>query len=237
MDNMVKTLCVVQARLTSSRLPKKVLMELGDSHLSIAEHVYARLQKASRIDEIVFAIPDTSLNDELAAFLARKHIPYFRGSEDDVLARFYTCAAAYNPELVVRATCDNPCVDWQLADQLIEQLGDADYIYCKEAPLGTSVEVFRFAALEEAYRQASQPRDHEHVTPYIIRNNQCKDFHPAEVLNYRLTVDEEADFELMNLIYKTLYHGAPVENRRIYDFLKENPAVLEINGSVRQKKV
>lgn len=78
MDNMVKTLCIVQARLTSSRLPNKVLMKLGKSNLTILEHVYQRLCKSELIDKVVFAIPDTPLNDSLASFMGDKSIPYFR---------------------------------------------------------------------------------------------------------------------------------------------------------------
>ena len=119
---MVNTLCIVQARLTSSRLPEKVLMELGNSGLSILEHVNMRLNKSLKIDKVVFAIPDTPLNDKLADFLENKKIEYCRGSENDVLGRFYHCAEKYNPELIVRATCDNPCVDWHLADEMIEKI-------------------------------------------------------------------------------------------------------------------
>lgn len=238
MDNMVNTLCIVQARLTSSRLPEKVLMELGDSKLSILEHVNMRLNKSSQIDKVVFAIPDTLLNDKLADFLDKKKIEYYRGSENDVLGRFYHCAEKYSPKLIVRATCDNPCVDWRLADEMIEDWGDTDYIYCTEAPLGTSVEVFTKDALSEAYFYAKAPEEREHVCPYITRNEKfvCKQY-PYNKLNYRLTVDEEADYELMNEIYKQLYEGVPIENQKIYDYLKDHQALTEINGMVIQKTV
>ena len=86
---MVKTLCIIQARLTSTRLPKKVMMPLGSSGKSILEHAYERLSLAKHIDKVVFAIPDSSMNDELAEFMDNKNIEYYRGSEDDVLDRFY----------------------------------------------------------------------------------------------------------------------------------------------------
>lgn len=236
MDNMVNTLCIVQARLTSSRLPEKVLMELGDSKLSILEHVNMRLNRAVKIDKTIFAVPDTSLNDKLVDFLEKKRIEYYRGSEDDVLGRFFHCAEKYSPKLIVRATCDNPCVDWHLADEMIENFGDADYMYCKETPLGTSVEVFTMNALTEAFYQAEAPEEREHVCPYIARNEKfaCKQY-PYNKLGYRLTVDEEADLELMNEIYRQLYKGVPIENREIYDFLKNHQGLLRINGKVIQK--
>lgn len=233
---MVNTLCIVQARLTSSRLPEKVLMELGDSGLSILEHVNMRLNKATKIDKVVFAIPDTPLNDKLADFLENKKIEYYRGSENDVLGRFYHGAEKYNPKLIIRATCDNPCVDWHLADDMIENLGDADYMYCKETPLGTSVEIFTRCAMIEAYHQAKAPEEREHVCPYIVRNrnNICKQY-PYNKLSYRLTVDEEADFVLMNEIYKQLYRNIPIENQIIYEFLEKHQELLRINGKVIQK--
>ena len=172
---MVNTLCIVQARLTSSRLPEKVLMELGNSGLSILEHVNMRLNKSLKIDKVVFAIPDTPLNDKLADFLENKKIEYCRGSENDVLGRFYHCAEKYNPELIVRATCDNPCVDWHLADEMIENWGDADYMYCKETPLGTSVEVFTKHALNEAYHHAKTPEEREHVCPCLLYTSDAAD--------------------------------------------------------------
>lgn len=233
---MVNTLCIVQARLTSSRLPKKVLMDLGDSGLSILEHVYMRLSKAVKIDKVVFAIPDTSLNDKLANFLENKKIEYYRGSENDVLSRFYHCAEKYSPKLIVRATCDNPCVDWYLADKMIENFGDSDYMYCKETPLGTSVEIFTKNALTEAYYQAQAPEEREHVCPYITRHAKfiCKQY-PYNKLTYRLTVDEEADYELMNEIYKQLYKNAPIENHIIYEYLEKHQELLKINSKVTQK--
>lgn len=236
---MVNTLCIVQARLTSSRLPEKVLMELGDSKLSILEHVNMRLNKSSKIDKVVFAIPDTPLNDKLADFLDKKKIEHYRGSENDVLGRFYHCAEKYSPKLIVRATCDNPCVDWRLADEMIEGLGDADYMYCKETPLGTSVEVLTSNALNEAFYHAKAPEEREHVCPYITRRNEkfiCKQY-PYNKLSYRLTVDEEADYELMNEIYKQLYEGVPIENQKIYDYLKDHHALTEINEKVEQKRI
>lgn len=164
---MVNTLCIVQARLTSSRLPNKVLMQLGDSKLSILEHVYQRLSQSRKIDKIVIAIPETPLNDKLAAFLDDKGISYIKGSEDNVLERFYQCAIQYKPQIVVRATSDNPFVDWRQIDNMIDSLGENDYISSENAPLGTSASVFYAEALYAAYENAETDIEKEHVTPYI----------------------------------------------------------------------
>lgn len=235
---MVKTLCIIQARLTSSRLPKKVMMSLGDSGKSILEHAYERLSLAKHIDKVVFAIPDSSMNDELAEFMRNKDIEYFRGSEDDVLDRFYQCAIKYSPEVVVRATCDNPFVDFNIADDLWEHLEDNDYVFCKNVPLGTGVEVFTMTALVKSFNEATTGPEHEHVTPYIYTHPDKfstfgRDF---GLPSYRLTVDEERDYELANRIYEALYEGEPIQNAIVYKFLEEHPELLSINTEVHQKK-
>lgn len=235
---MVKTLCIIQARLTSTRLPKKVMMPLGNSGKSILEHAYERLSLAKHIDKVVFAIPDSSMNDELAEFMKSKNIECYRGSEDDVLDRFYQCAIKYSPEVVVRATCDNPFVDFNIADDLWEHLEGNDYVYCKNVPLGTGVEVFTMKALVKSFNEATTGPEHEHVTPYIythpnLFNTFGRDF---GLPSYRLTVDEERDYELANRIYDALYQGKPIPNAEVYAYLEKHPELIAINTEVHQKK-
>lgn len=236
MDNMVKVLCIIQARLTSERLPNKVLLPLGNTGISLLEHTYQRLQKAHCIDEVVFAIPDSSSNEPLARYLKEKAIPFFAGSEDDVLERFWRTAKEYNPRFIVRATCDNPLVDWKLADALVEQLGDYDCISCEDTPLGTAVEVFTMEALDEAYNNVKEPSWREHVTPYIWEKKKCKLIKWSD-LRFRLTVDETRDFELVSTIYNDLYEGEPIPNSEVYHYLINNPSLASSNLQVHQKTV
>ena len=240
---MVKTLCIVQARLTSTRLPNKVLMELGNTGKSIAEHVFERLRAANKIDEVVFAIPDTSSNDMLAEYLEKHSIPYFRGDENNVLERFYQVAKHYNPEIIVRATCDNPCVDWKQLDILISGLPGNDYVSSLGAPLGTSAEVFYAHALYDAYEKAGTEVEKEHVTPYIYRHPES--FKLAKVVyhlnvdkeKYRLTVDTEQDYKVIDMVYSALYVGQPIANELIYDYLTLHDDVRTINANVEQKRI
>lgn len=236
---MVRTLCIVQARLTSSRLPNKVLMKLGNSGKTVLEHVNERLSQSNLIDHIVFAIPDTALNDPLEAFLKQQNLSYFRGSEDDVLERFYQCALKYSPEIIVRATCDNPCVDWNLADEQISIVKDYDYVKCVNAPLGTSVEVFTFSSFHKVYKEAETPIQHEHVTPYYYQNPEKFDICQFEVnkektRNYRLTMDTDEDNQVLQDIYKELYKGSPFSNSNLYRFLEKNPTITDKNKDVHQ---
>lgn len=233
---MVNNLCIVQARLTSTRLPNKVMMKLGDSGLTLLEHVYERLNQCKFVDKIVFAIPDSTLNDTLAEFLSKKHIDYTRGNEDDVLNRFYECAKQYAPKLIIRATCDNPLVDWELIDKLIDQIGSYDYISSEDTPLGTSAEVFTMKSLERANNKAIKKEEREHVTPYII-NNMSSVMIPYNGLFYRLTVDEDRDLYVINDVYSMLYKGKPIPNKAVYNYLSLKPEIANYNRDVHQKEL
>jgi len=217
-------------------MPNKVLMKLGNSGLTILEHVNNRLRMSKHIDEVVFAIPNTVLNNPLEKYLKDKNIPCFRGEENDVLARFYDCATTYEPDMVVRATCDNPFVDWLLADMLIESIGDFDYVGCKETPLGTSVSVIKMTALTEAYEKATTEPEREHVTPYVIQKMHSK-YMAYNGLKYRLTVDEERDFFVADTLYKELYKGTPIPNKEVYNYLEMHPELANYNMEVHQKQL
>ena len=242
MDDMVKTLCIIQARLTSSRLPDKVLMKLGNSGKTIAEHVYERLCLCQQIDKVVFAIPTGERNDPLETFLRDRHIPLFRGSEENVLERFYYCIRSFEPEIVVRATSDNPFVDWIQIDHQIESLPGSDYVSLKGAPLGTGAEVFYAQGLYEAYEHVSTDREREHVTPYLYLHPELYKvrtipYHLPLKNDYRLTVDTDKDFDVAQHIYETLYHGVPVPNERIYQYLDAHPEIRVLNKDVEQKEM
>ena len=240
----INVLCVVQARLTSSRLPGKVLKPLGQGGLSIVEHVYHRLCLSQEIDKVVFAIPDTEKNTPLYEFLQSKNIPSFRGSEDNVLSRYYECATEYQPDIVVRATCDNPLISWKMIDEAILLLRNelCDYVNMKEFPLGTTVEVFTYKALENVFKDAGDEEELEHVTPYIYRHPELFKIETIynkslEGSNYRLTVDAPEDYELMKIIYDTLYKGQPIPTEDVIRFLSGNSKLLTINKMIKQKMV
>lgn len=241
---MVKTICIAQARLTSSRLPNKVLNPLGYGGKTMLEHIYERLLLSKYIDKIVFAIPDTENNDCLFDFLQQKKIPTFRGSEDNVLSRYYECAKKYAPQIIVRATCDNPLVDWNLTDMAIQMLVDkpCDYVNMKGFPLGTGTEVFSWNSLQVAHSKANDNSDKEHVTSFFYKNPELFNIstlqNDVEQTNmYRLTVDAAEDYELMKIIYNELYNGYPISNKSVSDFLSNHPELSSINSMVEQKHI
>lgn len=239
---MNNNICIVQARMTSTRLPGKVLASLEGK--TIIEHVYERLSESKKINEIVFAIPDSEENRVLEEFLSRKKIKFFLGSEENVLERFYKCAEKYNADIVIRVTCDNPLVDYEAIDLLIDELEHShlDYITTEGLPLGCSTEVFTFQALETAFQKAGKDYEKEHVTPYIFEHPESfkvEKMNAPAALHHpgmRFTVDTGEDLKLMKAIYHALYRDKPINLRDVIELVLKRPELMQINAHIRQKK-
>lgn len=245
MDNMVNNvICIIQNRMTSTRLPGKALLPLGKGGKTITEHIYERLSLSECIDRVVFAIPDTPENDILYAYLFQRNIPVFRGSEDDVLARFYHCVQKYPAEIIVRATCDNPLVDWHHIGPMIQILKEqhCDYVSSKGFSLGAGVEVCTAKALEKAYREATLPAEHEHVMPYLYLHPALFKLGVYENDNtsqniYRLTVDCNEDYALMTNVYDALYDGNAIPTEKAVAYLDAHQDIARLNVNIQQKRI
>lgn len=244
MDNMVKVICIIQARLTSSRLPNKVIMPLGSSDKSIIEHILERLSLVKGINQSVIAIPDTKGNDELADFFDKKSVEYYRGSENNVLKRYCDGIRKYNPDYVVRATSDNPLVDFENLDNLIHQAlsENADYTHYSDCPIGLGIEICKASSLLYAEEHVQQDFEKEHVCPYLYLNKNI--FKNIDVSfsfdfgkNIRFTVDTPEDYEFVNIIYNNIYTGRPIQNAQIKAYLDANPNLISINNKIHQKKL
>lgn len=209
-------LAITQARLTSTRLPGKVLKEIEGKSLL---QVHAERVKASKlVSRHIIAISDNKKDDELEQYCLQHGLEVMRGSEHDVLSRFYGIATHYHATAVVRLTADCPLIDPALIDQtiLLFNQSEVDYVTnCIPAtyPDGMDVEVIRFNALEKAMQEATLKSDREHVTPFIWRQSNLKDgslFEAKSVVNekdyshIRLTVDEQVDFDLVSTLVKEL---------------------------------
>lgn len=234
----VEVLCIVQARLTSSRLPNKVFKLLQGK--SIIELLYERLCKSKTIDKIVFAIPDNQENSALYNYLKNLGIEVFLGSELDVFDRFLQCGKKYNPNWVVRATCDNPLLDWTIIDKLVlrAQETNADYCSMTGYPVGIVARVFKFHTFEAIDKATLTDSEIEHVTPVFYNHPEQYDVNieNVEFDKFRLSVDTEEDFELMTKIYDALYEGTPIPNDKVYVYLRKHPELCEINKNVKQVK-
>jgi len=228
---------ILQARVSSSRLPGKVLKPVLGEPMIIRQ--IERLQRSKKIDQLVLATSDSSDDFELAAICKKSAVKCFRGSLNDVLDRFYKAAAEFNPRHIVRLTGDCPLADPDLIDKVIEFHLNGNYDYSSNAieptfPDGLDVEIFRYKCLETAWREAKLSSDREHVTPFILTNKRMfktGNFkNPVNLSDYRWTVDEPEDLRLIQAIYHGLYPKNPkFDINDILEFVSSRPELKKIN--------
>jgi len=236
---------VIQARVGSSRLPRKIFRPLAGKPL--IAHVVERLRQCRKLDRIVLATSKSPDDRELLRFAAAEGIDAYAGSEDDVLARFLGAARKFKLEVIVRICSDSPLIDWVTIDRMIERViaRRADYaIYDERIPNACEgIEVVTTAALRRVARITDHPTDHEHVTIYIRQHPDRFKFlyqpiPPALHGRYRMSVDVYADYEFMSAIYRALYRpGKPIDLRRAVRWLKKHQEVMNFNARIRQKPV
>ena len=228
---------IVQARMGSSRLPGKTIADVAGRPLLL--HVVQRVRNARRVDKVVVATTDRSSDDPIAALCQREGIKYFRGSEDDVLDRFYRTAQANAADTVVRITADCPLIDPAVIDKVIArfQVGDCDYASNAVRytyPDGLDTEVCSFAALERAWREAKKPAEREHVMPYLrtakFRTANVESDSPVPLGKYRWTVDYPADLEFVRKIYTAFSGNEHFGYQDVFDLLKERPELATIQA-------
>ncbi|MDB5037190.1 MAG: acylneuraminate cytidylyltransferase [Bacteriovoracaceae bacterium] len=240
-----KIVIIIQARMTSSRLPGKILKEvLGKSLL---EYEIERLQEIPSKPEIWIATT-TNQTDEPTVELAEKlKIKFFRGSEDDVLARYYFCAKEAKADAIVRITADCPLIDPEIVSEVIEtyKKSDADYVSNvveRTYPRGLDAEIFSFKALEESFHEAKSQSEREHVTPFIRENanryrSQNVKCASGNYAAHRWTVDTKEDFDLIKHLLEALYPNNPkFRMQHALQLLVTHPDWSKINADVAQKK-
>jgi spore coat polysaccharide biosynthesis protein SpsF len=208
---------IIQARMSSTRLPGKVLKTLPvDGKVTVLEQVIRRLKKSKRISKIVVATTRAGEDDVLIPVIKRERVKCFRGSEKNVLSRYYLAAREYKLDTVVRITADCPCIDPEIVDSVIKThiAEEADYTsntLKRSFPCGFDVEVFNFDVLKKAYKNAGNDYEKEHVTPYIYSNpgmfklEQVKAPQRFCMPDLRITLDTPSDYMLLSFIFATLY--------------------------------
>jgi spore coat polysaccharide biosynthesis protein SpsF len=209
-------LAVLQARMSSNRLPGKVLRPiLGRPMMALQ---IERLRRARRLTDIVIATSTQAADDAIAGFSEQVGVGCYRGPLDDVLNRFAGAVTASGaPRTFLRLTADCPLADWTLIDACIEahEASGADLTYTSEGwtyPKGLDVEVVETAALLEAAARSRDPYEREHVTPYIYRHPErftLKSLTREPPLRYRWTVDKAEDFAFVSAVYEALYPANP----------------------------
>lgn len=239
----MKTVVIVQARMTSTRLPGKVLLLLaGEPMLT---RLVERLRRVQRASAIVIATTINATDDSIADLCDQLGVPCHRGSEHDVLSRYADAARLHAADVMVRITSDCPLIDPALIDQVIAvyEEGDSDYVsnmLPPTWPYGMAVEVFSAAALAQAHAEATQPAEREHVTPFIywhperyrLRNLAS----PVDLSHHRWTVDTPEDYELVRRLFETLHPNTPdFTQADVLKLLDAHPDWLSLNQHIQQK--
>jgi len=239
---------IVQARTSSTRLPNKVLKELPyGSGITVLEQVTRRIKKSTRLDEIIVAT--TEKDKKIVEIAEKEKVRWFRGSEADVLERYYYAAKENKLNIIVRITSDCPCTDPEIVDRLIgehiEKMTDSTAnSFVKPYPRGLNVAVFNFNTLEKTYKNAKKDYERKHVTAYIYKNPQIFKVHhvkaPEELYapDIRITLDTEEDYALLCAVFDYLYPKNEYFNAYdIVNLFKEKPWLKLINKKVVQKRI
>lgn len=238
----MKVVALVQARTGSTRFPDKVLQDLNGTPL--IAYLLERLSRARRIDEIMLATSTNARDDRLAELVEGLGYPAFRGSEDDVLDRYYRAAVDRRADVVVRITGDCPLIDPAVVDSVIERLleSGADYVSNFDPPTfpdGLDCEAVRFAALETAWREATQAQDREHVTPFVRRETRfSKDCvrHSADLSAERWTVDEPHDLVVIRRIAAHFGDDRSFSWRAVVELAAVNPEYFDANRHLQRNE-
>ena len=237
----MKTVIISQARMTSTRLPGKVLKEAGGAPM-LAYHVH-RLQSAGL--PVIVATTTNHTDDPIVDWCKTNKIGYHRGDEADVLSRYHGAAQQYEADVIVRVTSDCPLIDGALVAQgvrtYLEQANSGLFLsntLQPTFPRGLDYAVFSRSMLEEAMAHAHTPYEREHVTPYFRQNPDRFDHHNIERIpnasDIRITLDTAEDYELIRILIEQ-YQAGDLSVDEIIHIFEENPQLKNINKSVIQK--
>jgi len=237
---------ITQARTGSTRFPNKILKEIGGKSL-LQIHI-ERVKKAELIDNIYVATTVNKADDIIEEIAKTLQVRFYRGSEDDVLDRFYQTVKNDKPKFIVRLTSDCPLIDPRLIDEVVSECItlDVDYysnVLIENYPDGQDIEVFKFDALEKAWRKAVLKSEREHVTPFIKKNSSflggnlfsSKNHNLNANYNHvRLTVDENEDLEVIKLLIKDLGFNQDWETYAKYYL--ENESIHKLNENITRNE-
>ena len=237
--------CIIQARMSSTRLPGKVMKRI-DNENTILDCVINQLQSSKEIKNLVIATTEQKEDDVIVEFLQKRKVKYFRGSKQDVLDRYYQCAKKFGFSEIIRITSDNPLIDYEIVDVTVKRFKSNNYDYIttdlplntfhRTYPSGYSVEVFTFSALENAWENAKLLSEREHVTPYFYKNNeifkQTSIENSEDLSRFNCTVNTKYDLELIQKIYSNI-KKRPILLSDVIKLFKANPELVKINTHVK----
>jgi spore coat polysaccharide biosynthesis protein SpsF len=230
-------LAILQARMSSTRLPGKVLKILQGKPM--ISHQIDRISRSKKIDKLIIATSTDKSDDSLETIAKNTNVDCFRGSLNNVLTRFYDAAFQFQPSHIVRLTGDCPLTDPKIIDQVISFYLSGNYDYVSNSveatfPDGLDVEIFNFQTLQEAFIEAKFPSQREHVTPFI--NSQPNRYQlgcfkqSTDLSHLRWAVDEPEDFEFVSEVFKSLYPKNPDFGMHdVLNLIEEKPELGFIN--------
>ena len=239
----MSTNAIIQARCGSTRFPNKVFADVNGKPL--IWHVVNRLTHAKTINKIVIATTINKKDDKIEKWCNENNVACYRGSENDVLNRYYSASVAFPSDIVVRITADDPFKEPAVIDAVVNKLINEGFDHVTNNfppswPEGLDCEAFTFAALEASEKSTNDAFEREHVTQYIYHNpDKFKIGNVASPKNLsylRWTIDKEVDYEMVKAVYA---HRNPANTDillldEILDILEKNPEIKEINSSVER---
>jgi spore coat polysaccharide biosynthesis protein SpsF len=238
---------IVQARMGSTRLPGKTLADVGGQPM--LGRLVARAARIPGVEQVIIATTEKPADQAILWFAADYGLPACTGSEEDVLDRIYQAARRFHASVIVRVSPDCPLMDADVSGRVLSRFQEAhgglDYVSNTQPsptfPDGLDTEVFSFDALARAWREATQPSDREHVTPYIWKHPDKfrldKVTHDPDLSALRWTVDTAADLEFVRAVYARL--GAAAETagmNEVLDLLRRHPELEAINRGIARNE-
>ncbi len=214
---------LIQARLTSKRLPGKVMKKIGNR--TALKMLLDRIKKAKLIDKVVIILPNNKKNNVLQKYIKKIGYTSFRGSEKNVLDRYYKASKKFKSKNIIRITSDCPFIDVGVLNKMVKIFASLNYDYMsnikpRSFPKGLDIEIFTFQTLKQTWTRAKTKYDKEHVTPYMVRSKKFSHYNFKNNFNYqnlRVTLDTKKDLEILNKIYEKL---SKIKNFNLSDIIK-----------------
>ena len=252
---------IIQGRMSSSRLPGKILADIAGQPM--LQRVFIRTSRSASVSQTVFATTTDSTDDPVAEYCDFSGIPFTRGSQFDVLDRYYQAAKESKADVVVRITADCPVIDPKLIDNVVNTLleGEYDFVcnrlpppFHRTYPIGLDVEACTFKVLEKAWKEAKEPQHREHAMPYFYEEVQLSAIsrqllegtsprgfriallnHTTDFGDYRWTVDTPEDLEFMRQVYSHFDGRDDFTWKEVLDLVHDNPDLMKVNAGVQHK--
>jgi spore coat polysaccharide biosynthesis protein SpsF len=256
-----KVIAIIQGRMSSSRLPGKILAEIAGQPM--LQRVFTRTSRAASVTETVFATTTDPSDDPVAEYCDFSAMPFTRGSLYDVLDRYYQTARQAKADFVVRVTADCPVIDPGLIDDVVNTLLEDEYDFVcnrlpppwpRTYPIGLDIEACSFKTLKEAWQVAKEPQHREHAMPYfyegvaLTRQSRTLEtgvsprgyriavlHHTTDFGDYRWTVDTAEDLEFMRQIYSRFDGRDDFSWKDVLDLVHNEPHLMRINAAVKHK--